>query len=161
MNNKKEIFLTREGLKKLKEEIKYLERTKRKEIQEDISRPLEHGDITENAEYNIALEAQRMNEINIARLKQKLSQAKVVEENRCSGEIGIGTTLKLKNLDSGKELEYVFVPEDQIDFNQHKISLNSLIGQAFLGHQEGEEVEIEVPIGILKYKILKILNEGQ
>ena len=80
MNNK-EIFLTREGLKNLKEEIKYLEGAKRKEIQEDISRALEHGDITENAEYNIALEAQRMNEINIVRLKKKLSQAKVVEEN--------------------------------------------------------------------------------
>jgi len=157
MNNK-EIFLTREGLKNLKEEIKYLEGAKRKEIQEDISRALEHGDITENAEYNIALEAQRMNEINIVRLKKKLSQAKVVEENCFSEGIGIGTTLKLKNLDSGKELEYIFVPEDQIDFTQHKISINSPIGQAFLGHQEGEEVEIEVPIGILRYKILKVLK---
>lgn len=157
MNNK-EIFLTKEGLKNLKEKIKHLEGVKRKEIKEDISRALEHGDITENAEYNIALEAQRMNEINIVRLKQKLSQAKVVEENCCSGGIGIGTTLKLKNLDSGKELEYIFVPEDQIDFTQHKISINSPIGQAFLGHQEGEEVEIEVPIGILRYKILKILK---
>jgi len=157
MNNK-EIFLTREGLKNLKEEIKYLEGAKRKEIQEDIIRALEHRDITENAEYNIALEAQRMNEINIIRLKQKLSQVKVVEENCCSEGIGIGTTLKLKNLDSGKELEYIFVPEDQIDFTQHKISINSPIGQAFLGHQEGEEVEIEVPIGILRYKILKVLK---
>jgi len=157
MNNKT-IFLTREGLKNLKEEIKYLEGAKRKEIQEDISRALKFGDITENAEYNIALEAQRMNEINIVRLKQKLSQAKVVEENCFSEGIGIGTTLKLKNLDSGKELEYIFAPEDQIDFTQHKISINSPIGQAFLGHQEGEEVEIEVPIGILRYKILKILK---
>jgi len=157
MNNK-EIFLTREGLKNLKEEIKYLEGVKRKEIQEDISRALKYGDITENTEYNIALEAQRMNEINIVRLKQKLSQVKVVEENCFSEGIGIGTTLKLKNLDSGRELEYIFVPEDQIDFTQHKISINSPIGQAFLGHQEGEEVEIEVPIGILRYKILKILK---
>ena len=158
MNNNKEIFLTREGLKNLKEEIKYLEEAKRQEIQKDINQALEHRDITENAEYNIALEAQRMNEINIIRLKQKLSLAKVVEENRYSEGIGIGTTLKLKNLDSGKELEYIFVPEDQIDFTQHKISINSPIGQAFLGHQEGEEVEIEVPIGILRYKILKVLK---
>lgn len=156
MNNK-EIFLTREGLKNLKEEIKYLEGIKRKEIQEDISQALEYGDITENAEYNIVLEAQRMNEIKIVRLKEKLSRAKVVEKDCCSeGIIGIGTTLKLKDLDSGKELEYIFVPEDQIDFTQHKISINSPIGQAFLGHQEGEEVEIEVPIGLLRYKILKI-----
>ncbi len=157
MNNK-EIFLTREGLKKLKEEIKHLEGIKRKEIQKDISRALEYGDIIENAEYNIALEAQRMNEVNIIRLKQKLTQVKVVEENCCSEGIGIGTTLKLKNLDSQEELEYIFVPEDQIDFTHNKISINSPLGQAFLGHLEGDEVEIEVPIGILRYKILKILK---
>jgi transcription elongation factor GreA len=155
--NNNEVFLTLEGLENLKEEIKYLEGKKRKEIQEDISRALEFGDITENAEYNIAQEAQRMNEINIVRLKQKLSRAKVVDENCCSEGIGIGTTLKLKNLGSGEKVEYIFVPEDQIDFAQNKISLNSPLGQAFLGHQEGEEVEIEVPIGILRYKILKIL----
>lgn len=157
MNNN-EIFLSKEGLKNLKEEIKYLEVAKRKEIQEDISRALEYGDITENAEYNIASEAQRMNEINIVRLKQKLSRAKVVEEDGYSEGIGIGTTLKLKNLGSGEEIEYIFVPDDQIDFNHNKISISSPLGRAFLGHQEGEEVEIEVPIGILRYKILKILK---
>ena len=157
MNNN-EIFLSKEGLKNLKEEIKYLEVAKRKEIQEDISRALEYGDITENAEYNIASEAQRMNEINIVRLKQKLSRVKVVEEDYCSEGIGIGTTLKLKNLGSGEEIEYIFVPDDQIDFTHNKISISSPLGRAFLGHQEGEEVEIEVPIGILRYKILKILK---
>lgn len=157
MNNQ-EIFLTKEGLKNLKEEIKHLEEIKRKEIQNEISQALEYGDITENAEYNIALEAQRMNEINIVRLKQKLSRVKVVKEDSYSEGIGIGTTLKLKNLDSGKKLEYIFVPDDQIDFNQHKISINSPLGQAFLGYQEGEEIEIEVPIGMLRYKILKILK---
>jgi transcription elongation factor GreA len=157
MNNQ-EIFLTKEGLKNLKEEIKYLEEIKRKEIQNEISQALKYGDITENAEYNIALEAQRMNEINIVRLKQKLSRVKVVKEDSYSEGIGIGTTLKLKNLDSGKKLEYIFVPDDQIDFNQHKISINSPLGQAFIGYQEGEEIEIEVPIGMLRYKILKILK---
>ena len=156
MNNK-EIFFSKEGLKNLKEEIKHLEREKRKEIQEDISRALEYGDISENAEYNIAQEDQRMNEINIVRLKQKLSRAKVVEEDCCSEGIGIGTTLRLKNLDSGEKIKYIFVPDDQIDFAHNKISIGSPLGQAFLGHQEGEEVEIEVPIGILRYKILKIL----
>jgi transcription elongation factor GreA len=157
MNNQ-EIFLTKEGLKNLKEEIKYLEEIKRKEIQNEISQALEYGDITENAEYNIASEAQRMNEINIVRLKQKLSRVKVVKEDSYSEGIGIGTTLKLKDLDSGKKLEYIFVPDDQIDFNQHKISINSPLGQAFLGYQEGEKIEIEVPIGRLRYKILKILK---
>lgn len=156
--NYNNIFLTKDGLENLKEEIKHLEGEKRKEIQEDISRALEYGDITENAEYNIAQEAQRMNEINIVRLKQKLSRAKVVEEDCYSEGIGIGTTLKLKNLGSGEEIEYIFVPDDQIDFTHNKISISSPLGRAFLGHQEGEEVEIEVPIGILRYKILKILK---
>ena len=157
MNNN-DIFLSKEGLENLKEEIKYLERERRKEIQEDISRALEYGDISENAEYNIAQEAHRMNEINIIRLRQKLSRAKVVDENCCLEGIGIGTTLKLENLGSGEKVEYIFVPDDQIDFTQNKISLNSPLAQAFLGHHEGEEVEIEVPIGILRYKILKILK---
>jgi transcription elongation factor GreA len=155
--NDNDIFLTKEGLKNLKEEIKCLEGEKRNRIQEDIARALEYGDITENAEYTIAQEAQRMNEINIVRLKQKLSRAKIVDEDYCTEGIGIGTTLKLKNLDSGEKVDYIFVPDDQIDFTQNKISLNSPLGQAFLSHQEGEEVEIEVPIGILRYKILKIL----
>ncbi len=156
--NRKEIFLTAAGLKDLKEQIKYLEEVKRKEIQEEIKRALEYGDISENAEYNIALEAQRMNEINIVRLKQTLSQAKMIEKDDKGEGIGVGTTLKIKNLDSQEEGEYIFVPDDQIDFSQHKISLNSPLGQAFLGHQEGEEVEIKVPIGVLRYKILKVLR---
>jgi len=156
--NNNDVFLSKEGLKNLKEEIKYLEGERRKEIQEDISRALEYGDISENAEYNIAQEAHRMNEINIIRLRQKLSRAKIVDEDCRTEGIGIGTTLKLKNLGTGKELEYIFVPDDQIDFTQNKISLNSPLAQAFLGHQEGEEVEVEVPIGILRYKILKILK---
>jgi transcription elongation factor GreA len=156
--NNNEIFFSKEGLENLKKEIKYLEGEKRKEIQEDIGRALEYGDITENAEYTIAQEAQRMNEVNIVRLKQKLNRAKVVDENCCTEGIGIGTTLKLKNLVSGEKVEYILVPDDQIDFTQNKISLNSPLGQAFLDHKEGEEIEIEVPIGILRYKILKILK---
>jgi len=152
-----EIFLSREGLENLREEIKHLEGAKRKEIQEDISRALEFGDITENAEYNLALEAQRMNEISIVRLKQKLSRAKVVKKDPPSGEIGIGSILKLLNLDSGEEIEYTFVTDDQIDFAHNKISISSPLGKAFLNHREGERVEIEVPIGILRFKILKII----
>ena len=156
MNNN--IFLTKGGLQNLKEEIKYLEGEKRKEIQEDIIRALEYGDITENAEYTIAQEAQRMNEINIVRLKQKLSRAKIVDEDYYTEGISIGTTLKLKNLDSGEKIKYIFVPDDQIDFTHNKISISSPLGHAFLGHHEGEEVEIEVPIGTLRYKILKIIK---
>ena len=153
---KKEIFLTENGLQKLKEEIKYLESTKRKEIQEEIKKALEYGDISENAEYQIASEHQRMNEIKIIRLKQQLSKVKIVEENTISDGISLGCTVTLKEINSGKLIEYVFVPDDQIDFANNKISLNSPLGVAFSGRHEGEKVEIELPVGMMKYEILKV-----
>lgn len=155
---KKEIFLTEKGLQELKEEIKHLESIKRKEIQEEIKKALEYGDLSENAEYQIASEHQRMNEIKIIRLKQRLSKVKVVEEKSFSDGICIGSTVKLKDIISGKLIEYIFVPDDRIDFTKNKISMNSPLGSAFTGRHEGEQVEVEVPVGIMKYKILKILK---
>ena len=155
---KKEIFLTEKGLQELKEEIQHLESIKRKEIQEEIKKALEYGDLSENAEYQIASEHQRMNEIKIIRLKQRLSKVKVVEEKSFSDGICIGSTVKLKDIISGKLIEYIFVPDDRIDFTKNKISMNSPLGSAFTGRHEGEEVEVEVPVGIMKYKILKILK---
>ena len=153
---KREIFLTDKGLQKLKEEIKYLESIKRKEIQEEIKKALEYGDLSENAEYQIASEHQRMNEIKIIRLKQQLSKVKIVEENSSSDGICMGAIVKLKNMNSGKLMEYIFVPDDQIDYAKNKISMNSPLGMAFLGRREGEQVEIELPVGLMKYEILKI-----
>ena len=153
---KKEIFLTENGLQKLKEEIKYLESTKRKEIQEEIKKALEYGDISENAEYQVASEHQRMNEIKIIRLKQQLSKVKIVEENTISDGISLGCTVTLKDINSGKLIEYIFVPDDQIDFSKNRISLNSPLGVAFSGRHEGEKVEIELPVGMMKYEILKV-----
>jgi len=155
---KKEIFLTKEGLKKLKEDIKFLERDKRKEIQEEIKKALEYGDISENAEYQVASEHQRMNEIKIIRLKQKLSKVKIVEENIISDGVSMGCAVKLKNMNSGKLIEYIFVPDDQVDFTNNKISLNSPLGLAFSGRHEGDQVKIELPVGIMNYEILKILR---
>jgi len=155
---KKEIFLTEKGLQELREEIKYLESIKRKEIQEEIKRALEYGDLSENAEYQIASEHQRMNEIKIIRLRQKLSKVKIVEEKSSSDGICIGSTVKLRNIGSGKLIEYIFVPDDQIDFTKNKISMNSPLGSAFTGRHEGEQVEVELPVGVMKYKILKILK---
>jgi len=155
---KNEIFLTEKGLQKLKEEIKYLESVKRIEIQEEVKKALEYGDISENAEYQIASEHQRMNEIKIIRLKQNLSKVKIVEEKSSSDGICIGSSVKLKNINSGKLIEYIFVPDDQIDFSQNKISMNSPLGSAFSGRCEGETVEVELPVGTMKYEILKILK---
>jgi len=157
-DQQKEIFLTDEGIKELKEKIKYLEEVERKEIQEDIRVSLQNGDIAENSEYNIALEAQRMNEINIARLKNRLSQVKVMDEANFLAGVGIGSTLILKDLNNRKQVRYIIVHDDQVDLEQGKIAMSSPIAQALLGHREGEEVKIKVPVGILRYRILKIIK---
>lgn len=155
---KKDIFLTKEGVEELKKRIKYLEEVVRKEIQEDIKTSLEHGDITENSEYNIAMEARRMNEINIVRLKERLSQVKVLDKENFSTDLSIGSTLILEDLNNNKQVKYTIVHDDQVDLEQGKIAMNSPIAQAFLDQQEGEEVKIKVPVGTLNYKILKIIK---
>ena len=142
----------------MKEEIGYLAGEKRKEIQEEIKRALEYGDLSENAEYQIASEHQRMNEIKIIRLKQRLSKVKVVEEKSSSAGICIGSTVKLKIMGTGKLIEYIFVPDDQVDFGKNKISINSPLGSAFSGRIEGDKVEVELPVGIMKFEILKIIK---
>ncbi|MCX7661211.1 MAG: transcription elongation factor GreA [Candidatus Omnitrophica bacterium] len=152
-----EIYLTKEGYKKLLEELNYLKTVKRREISKAIEEARAHGDISENAEYESAKEAQALNEKRIAELEAKLSQAQIIEdENLPKDQVVIGSTVKLKNLDTEEEIEYTLVSELEADFEQRKISVNSPVGRKLLGHKEGEIVEVQVPVGILRYKILKI-----
>lgn len=152
-----DIYLTREGYEKLKEEIKFLKTVRRQEISEEIRKARLHGDISENAEYDAAKEAQALNEKRIVELEEKLSRARILDdENLSEDEVLIGATVKLKDLDSGEELQYTLVSEVEADFSQNKISITSPVGKGLLGHKENEIVEIKIPAGILKYKILKI-----
>ncbi|MFH1380467.1 MAG: transcription elongation factor GreA [bacterium] len=151
------IYLTKDGFEKLREEMEHCKVVKRKEI----ARTLEHarslGDLKENAEYDAAKEAQAKNERKIAELQEKLGNARIIEyENIPSDEVRIGATVKLKDLDSNEEITYTLVSELEADFSQGKISLNSPVGQGLSGAKEKQKVEIKIPAGILKYKILKI-----
>ncbi len=153
----KDIYLTREGHRKLIEELEYLKTIKRREISEAIGRARAHGDISENAEYDAAKEAQALNEKKIAEIEEKLSCARILDdENIPKDEVLLGATVKLKDLNSGEELEYTFVSEIEADYAQGKISIDSPIGKGLLGHKKNEIVEINIPAGTLKYKILKI-----
>ncbi len=151
------IYLTPEGYDELKKELERLTSTKRREIAEDIRKAREHGDLSENAEYDAAKESQAMNEKRIAELEDKLSRAQIIDSSRLAkDEALIGATVKLKDLDTGEELEYTLVSELEADFSQGKISVTSPVGKGLLGHKKGEKVEIKIPAGTLRFKILKI-----
>jgi transcription elongation factor GreA len=151
------IYLTRQGYEKLREQLEYLKTVCRRKIVEELSKAIAHGDLSENAEYDAAKEAQAENEIRIAELEKKLTGARIIdEENIPAGEVWIGATVKLKDLGSGEELKYTLVSEEEADYLQGKISISSPVGKGLLGHKENDIVQIKVPAGILRYKILKI-----
>ena len=149
--------MTRQGYDKLREELEYLKKEKRREISSMIKRAREFGDLSENAEYEAAKEAQALNEKKIAELEDKLSRGRIIEdENIIYDEVRVGAKVILKDMDSGEELRYIIMSEAEADYEQGKISLTSPVGKGLLGRKEGEVVEIEIPAGVLKYKILRI-----
>ena len=153
----KNIHLSPEGYEKLRKELESLKTVKRRELSKAIGEARAHGDISENAEYDAAKDAQGLNEKRIAELEEKLSNAQILDDTDMPKDQAlIGATVELKDLDSGEELRYTMVSELEADFSQGKISVTSPIGEGLLGHKVNETVEIEVPAGILKYKIVKI-----
>ena len=154
-----ELYLTKKGHQKLVEELEYLKTTKRRALSKAIGEARAHGDISENAEYDAAKDAQGLNEKRIAELEEKLSSARILDENMPSDEVLIGAKVKLKDLDSGEELEYTLVSGEEADYEQGKISVSSPIGSGLLNHKLNAIVEIKIPAGILKYKILQISRE--
>lgn len=151
------IYLSFEGYEKLRKELEFLKTAKRRELSKAIGEARSHGDISENAEYDAAKEAQALNEKKISELEEKLSNAQILDDtNMPKDEALIGATVRLKDLISGEVLQYTLVSEIEADFSQGKISVTSPVGESLLGHKEKETVEIKVPAGILKYKILKI-----
>lgn len=154
------VYLSHEGHEKLRRELEQLKTSKRREISKAIGEARAHGDLSENAEYTYAKEAQGMNEKRIAELEDKLARAKIIDENEMSkDEILIGAKVKLKDLDSQEELEYSLVAEEEADYSACKISVTSPVGEALLGHKENDTVKIKIPAGILRYKVIKISRE--
>src|SRR4030042_1485270 len=151
------IYLTRSGYEKLVEELNLLKTEKRRQLSRAVGEAKAHGDLTENAEYDAAKEAQGLNEKRINDLEQKLGQARILDdENIPSDEVLIGATVRLKDMDTQEVLEYMLVSEPEADYAAGKISVDSPVGAALLNHKEKDTVEIKVPAGILKYEILKI-----
>jgi len=155
-----EIYLTKKGYQKLAEELEHLKTTKRRELSKAIGLARAQGDISENAEYDAAKDAQGMNEKRISELENKLAGARILDDHDISSdEVLIGAIVKLKDMDTEEELEYMLVSGEEADYNQNKISIASPVGSGLLNHKVGDEVEIKIPAGILKYKILAIRRE--
>jgi len=157
VTKKTDIYLTREGYEKLRKKLKHLATVKRRELARAVGKARDHGDISENAEYDAAKDAQGFNEKKIAELEDRLSNARILDDtNMPKDEALLGASVKLKDLDSGEEMEYMLVSEPEANYEENKISVTSPVGKGLLGHKKGQTVEIQVPAGILKYKILKI-----
>ncbi len=154
---KKDAYITHKGYEELKKKWEYLKTVRRRELSKAVATARGHGDISENAEYDAAKEAQGLNEKKIAELEETLSNVQLLDDtNIPKDEALLGATVKLKDLASGEELQYTLVSEPEADFSQNRISVTSPVGKSLLGHKKNQIVEINVPAGILKYKILKI-----
>jgi len=150
-------FLTREGCDKLKEKLKILKTVKRKEIANALEKARQLGDLSENAEYDSAKQSQAINEKRIRELEEKILTARILDnENISSDKAYIGAKLKLVDIDSKEEINYMLVAEDEADYGQGRISISSPVGRALLGRKISDIVNIKVPAGTLRYKITDI-----
>ncbi len=153
----KEVILTLEGLKKLEKELEHLKTIRRREVAARIKQAIEFGDISENSEYEDAKNEQAFIEGRILTLEQMLRNARVIDDERTgTDEVGLGSTVRLKDLEFGDEVEYTIVGSVEADPGAHKISNESPVGKAILGQRKGSVVEVNVPAGLLKYQIIDI-----
>jgi transcription elongation factor GreA len=153
----KDVILTKEGYQRLKEEIEYLQGDKRREVAERIKTAREFGDIAENAEYDDAKNEQAMLEARIAKLEERIAAARVIEKREISKDVvSIGAKVRLRDVDAKQTVEYHIVGSAEANPAEYKLSNESPVGQAILGHKKGETVEVKTPRGSLKYKILEI-----
>jgi len=153
----KDIILTPQGYKKLKEEIEYLSVEKRHEVAERIRTAREFGDIAENAEYDDAKNEQALLEHRIALLEERLRSAKVITKRDISTDVvSVGSHVRLRDVAARKTFEYHIVGSAEADPSSNRLSNESPVGKALIGHKKGETVEVAAPRGSRKFKILEI-----
>lgn len=150
-------YYTPEGLKKLKEELNQLRDIERPRASQAIAEARDKGDLSENAEYDAAKEAQGMLEMKISKLEEVLSNARIIDESQLDvSKILVLSKVKIKNQANGMQMNYTLVADGEADLASGKISVNSPIGKGLLGKSVGEVAEIQVPNGVLKFEILEI-----
>ena len=150
-------YYTEEGLKKLKDELEHLKFVERPSISQQIAEARDKGDLSENAEYDAAKEAQGMLEMKIAKLEEMYSGARVIDESQLDTDKVLALSIvKIRNLNTKAEMTFTLVAETEADIKTGKISVNSPIGTGLLGKRVGEVAEIQVPAGLVKFEILHI-----
>lgn len=153
----KQHVLTSEGLKKLQDELEELKSVKRREIAEKIKVALSFGDLSENSEYDEAKNEQGIIEARITEIEATLQNVKVLDSSDLSTEhIGVGNRIVLKDLETGEESEFHIVGSKEVDMRHKKISDESPVGKACMGHAKGDIVEVEAPVGLLKFEVIDI-----
>lgn len=151
------VYLTRERLRELEEEVQDLKVNKRKEMAEIIAEARSHGDLSENAEYDAAKEAQGLLEARISRLEGVIARSRIIDAKDIpTDKVYILAKVRVKNHTTGSETEYRMVSPEEADLEQNKLAVASPIGRALLGKQIGDVVEAKVPAGIMKLEILDI-----
>ncbi len=151
------VYLTRERLVEMENELRDLKLNGRKSVAGKIAEARGHGDLSENAEYDAAKEEQQHLELRISKLELTLARAKIIDaKDLPNDKIYILTRVKLKDMKTSEDFEYLLVSPEESNFEENKISVTSPIGKALLGRVKGDTVEIKVPAGMLKYKILDI-----
>ncbi|MCD6598419.1 MAG: transcription elongation factor GreA [Bacteroidales bacterium] len=150
-------YITEEGLKKLKEEIEQLSKIERPAISKQIAEARDKGDLSENAEYTAAREAQSLLELRIAKLNDLLSKSRIIDQSRIdSSTVQILNKVKIKNKKSGQVMQYMLVSESEADLKAMKLSINTPIAKGLLGRKVGDSVDIQVPSGTIAFEIIEI-----
>lgn len=150
-------YYTPEGLKKLREELEHMKNVERPRISQQIAEARDKGDLSENAEYDAAKEAQGLLEMKISKLEETLSNARVIDESQLdNSKVLVLSNVKIKNLNNNAVMSYTLVSEKEADLKSGKISVNSPIGKGLLGKAVGDKAEIQVPNGKLIFEILEI-----
>ncbi len=151
------IYLTREGYNKLKEELEYMRAVERPASAQAIAEARDKGDLSENAEYDAAKEAQAMLEIRIAKAESALAGARILDEKAIeTNKVQILTRVKLMNHTVKKEVEYTIVSENEANLKEGKLSIGTPIAQALLGRKKGDKVDVQVPAGMVSFEIIDI-----
>lgn len=150
-------YLTKEGLAKLKKELEHLVNVERPAISKQIGEAIEKGDISENAEYDAAKDAQGMLEAKISLVQSKIANARIIDESKIdTSQVQILNKVKIKNKKNNATMQYMLVPESEASLKEGKISINTPIAKGLLGKKVGDVVDIKVPSGIIPFEIVEI-----
>ena len=150
-------YYTAEGLQNLKDEIHHMKTVERPKISQQIAEARDKGDLSENAEYDAAKEAQGLLELKISKMEETLANARLIDESQLdSSKVLVLSKVKIKNTANNMEMEYQLVAESEANLREGKISVNSPIGKGLLGKSKGEIAEISVPNGKIQFEILSI-----